>query len=645
MISLHPSLLIKRLVVYSKSSVAYDQIFHTGVNIIRGDNAHGKSTIADFIFYVLGGDNNLWKEHALECDTVTAEIEINGVDFVVRRYVSEQSRQPLQVFWGSFDQSSQNAVSGWEMYPYARSVNKESFSQKLFYLMDLPQIRGMEGDAITMHQLMRLIYVDQISPYDSLLRTEAFDSSLKREAISDLMLGLYDRSVHDDQLELQEKQRELESARAEIKILQHVLAELGIKIDAEEIQKERMQTEAILARINSEITAISSFSISVEPWKAEEDASSIRLIELRKQHSAEFEKLQSIKFEIEDSKLFLRDVDTKIEAIQDSISARRGLGEISLEFCPVCLSPITQEHEDQSTCRLCRGDIDNEALNASAMRMLSELEMQKQESTELLDRKISEGKRTTRELRNLEDLIEITQKDKDRMLESMRSSRDQKLDSLFQDRGATSEKLKSLHQGIRSVQILREFENKAKDIQQIIDRLKFSIQENKKKYASKFNTVNNLISEIALTILKEDHVEDKFTSAQKVELDWRKNTFWIDGRNNFSASSVVFARNAVHFALFFASLKLDFMRYPRFILCDCMEDKGMIPARSANFQRAIVKMSQATNVRHQIIFTTSMIDESLETENFCIGPAYLNGLRTLNLPENHRSSYFQSTIL
>lgn len=48
---------LKRLRVMQGGDPVYDQSFHTGVNIIRGENGSGKLTIADFIFYVLGASS------------------------------------------------------------------------------------------------------------------------------------------------------------------------------------------------------------------------------------------------------------------------------------------------------------------------------------------------------------------------------------------------------------------------------------------------------------------------------------------------------------------------------------------------------------------------------------------------------------
>ena len=50
------SLFPQRLrIVTLENKIAYDELFHKGVNIIRGHNSSGKSTIIRFIFLALGG--------------------------------------------------------------------------------------------------------------------------------------------------------------------------------------------------------------------------------------------------------------------------------------------------------------------------------------------------------------------------------------------------------------------------------------------------------------------------------------------------------------------------------------------------------------------------------------------------------------
>src|SRR5438309_2337436 len=99
-----PYLFINRLVVTSHTGqIAYDEIFHHGVNIIRGRNSSGKSTISNFLFFALGGDFNNWTTEAAKSQNTIIEVEINDATLTLKRTVSQGGRQPMQVFFGTYD--------------------------------------------------------------------------------------------------------------------------------------------------------------------------------------------------------------------------------------------------------------------------------------------------------------------------------------------------------------------------------------------------------------------------------------------------------------------------------------------------------------------------------------------------------------
>src|SRR5690606_16677822 len=91
---------LKQVIIRDYSNnIAYKGTFHFGVNIIRGKNSSGKSTIANFLFYILGGAFNNWTSEARKCKDVTAEIVINGAEFTLRRDISDSVLTPLQIYW------------------------------------------------------------------------------------------------------------------------------------------------------------------------------------------------------------------------------------------------------------------------------------------------------------------------------------------------------------------------------------------------------------------------------------------------------------------------------------------------------------------------------------------------------------------
>ena len=66
-------------------------------------------------------------------------------------------------------------------------------------------------------------------------------------------------------------------------------------------------------------------------------------------------------------------------------------------------------------------------------------------------------------------------------------------------------------------------------------------------------------------------------------------------------------------------------------MLDTIEDKGMEPIRSHNFQRQVVRVSEESSVEHQIIFATSMIAPEFDNPRYTIGKLSTHENRTLNI--------------
>ena len=141
------------------------------MNIIRGENGSGKSTIADFIFYVLGGEFGNWKTAAALCDQVQAELVTQGGVISVRRDVGK-SLTPMQLFFGPMAEAEKHGLDGWEAYPIRRSESRESFTQILFRASGIPEAQSQGASNITINQILRLLYSDQRTPSAFLFRYE-----------------------------------------------------------------------------------------------------------------------------------------------------------------------------------------------------------------------------------------------------------------------------------------------------------------------------------------------------------------------------------------------------------------------------------------------------------------------------------------
>jgi hypothetical protein len=341
--------------------------------------------------------------------------------------------------------------------------------------------------------------------------------------------------------------------------------------------------------------------------------------------------LQELGLDIEDSQQFISSLEVRLAALDDANVAREVLGSLPLIFCPQCLSPLQAAHE-VGACSLCKQQLDGETTKQQVARMRQEIALQIKESKVILLSKRQTLEKHSTAITRLNEQARIQQAEFERLSKTVQTRRDQKTDKLLVEKGSYERGLQDLLQKMKIVEVLASLRNHAGELAKAIQNLEFSIRRRLDNQKSRYLQALDALQARTLYLLKNDLLlEEWFRSARSVTIDPDNNTFSVDGRNQFSASSVTYLKNSIHFGILFASLDLDFFRYPRFLLCDNIEDKGMTMQRSQNFQRHVVAMSKAAKVEHQIIFTTSMIDPSLDTLEFCIGPNYTDGHKTLNI--------------
>lgn len=629
-----PLLLLRRLVVLHRGLPAYDQRFHDGVNIIRGTNSSGKSTILDFIFYALGGDFTGWKPEAESCQTVLAEVEINEDVVTLRRGISEHSKQPMEIFWGSLDDASKSPFEGWECHSFARSDNKASFSQVLFKALKLPELRNEATSNITMHQLLRLICVDQLSGVSSLLRDELWDSATTRKAVGDLLYGLYDDQLYADELALRDAVRDLERAKGEHASLQRALLDAGQLVDMAAIESQTKQAVEQLELVRSGIAAAQG---DYEVPDAPDESAGLRQLEAKiraskGRYAERARESESLELELEDSKAFIENLRKRLTALDDSIAAEEALGRLTLQICPECLQPIDEAHAE-GHCFLCKQPNPG-GFQKHTARLRNELSAQIHESENLLEKKQDSAVQARRSSESeLGELAELERKFAD-VVARLRSRRDAHLDEMLEKKGSLEGVIRLLESQRKLAQRLQDTFSQINTLQLRVETLKRSIRDAQSRQSNRRIEAEGCVERLVKEFLRQDlQREELFSVAQSVTVDFERNLCLVDKRASFSASSISYLKAAVHFSILFASLELNFFRYPKLVVNDNIEDKGMEEARSKNLQRIVVELSKKATIRHQIILATSMIDPSLDTDEYCIGPSYTLENKSLSMKD------------
>ncbi|EPK4062870.1 AAA family ATPase, partial [Morganella morganii] len=248
MIVYNPTIVVKKLYAFKGGREVLAMTFHNGLNVIYGSNGSGKTSVIQLLVYVLGATVTNWKEEAGSCDYVIAEIFVNESTITISREISD-SMAGMSIFFGTYDESIKVGKSGWFSYPYAISENKESFSQRIFEILNIPEAKSDGVSNLTLHQILRLVYSNQSDPATNIFNNENFDSAIKREFISNYLLGLYDNELYNNKLELIKKDKELTKVIAELK-------GLLLLIDGQDIELRSESTKAISEELQKKIDSI-----------------------------------------------------------------------------------------------------------------------------------------------------------------------------------------------------------------------------------------------------------------------------------------------------------------------------------------------------------------------------------------------------
>ena len=630
MMRLDPSIWLSRLVVLKTGKAVYDQRFHLGVNIIHGENGSGKSTIADFIFFALGGEHKEWRQKASMCDFTLAEVCINGALVTLRREVSGTGQRPMGIFWGTLDDAQSSPIDAWRNYPFRSSANKESFSQVLFRALGLPEVlRDDLKSRITMHQILRLAYVDQKTQFDKLFRDDHFDAVVTRRAVGDLLIGTYDANLYKLQLKMGEIDNEIAQLTSQLNGIGTVLRDaddtLTVSMLRETMTSALGQRQDVLERLRAE-----------DPRTHEEVAGSLAaqvtsvsatLLQAKQDVSELTRDLEKVDFELADSDDFLDSLRLRLDALDDSERTRTLLGAASFSFCPVCLAPVDEERED--ACSLCRQPIANYE-GSSLLRLRNELSMQIRESQKLREDRKDRRVTLLRKLSQAMVVRDQRQRELDQLTAGSTSSAEAERAALHRKAGYLDREIEDLERKIHFAAAVEELRSAKAEKVALLERIKDRITDRLRTQQGHRDIATDKISQLTKLLLNCDVPREiGFQSAEQVAFDFGQDTLTVDGLANFAASSMVYLKNSFHIALFQASLELDFFRYPRFALIDNVEDKGMEPPRSYNFQSLVVAVSDHAKVEHQIIMTTSMLNPDLDSETWVIGPKYTHRLRTL----------------
>ena len=623
---------LNRLRIGRRGRIAYEQGFHEGVNIIRGQNGSGKSTIADFIFFILGGEFDDWKDAARLCDEVQAEVDTPRGKLTLMRRI-ESAQEPISVFFGPMADAVQSSLEGWEKFSIRRHGGRESFSQVMFRSLLIPEAQSEGASNVTMHQILRLCYSDQRTPASRLFRFESFDTQSIREAVGDLVCGISGYEIYEVGLKLRDCQKQLENVKAELGGLFKALPrdealQTPVLINTE---IERLRREEVTLR--QEIDNVDSLLEpgEVKDYLAERRVALLEIAKQRRKLQEVESSLANVEFElreVSEYEEYLRGVMEKLSFAEATLTS---IGAIEFTHCPACGIELEVEVGKQH-CVVCRAPLDMERERGRYNQIRLDMEIQARESRQLIAQKESEvnvGRNESRRLRreHEQNLVQYELK-----YGGGNGPREAFLAARMNRLGHIEAEIDFLMRSIELAEQIEALGNKRDELSLEVEHLRGRNEALQGEAMKRRSVALTEISEVCADILRSDlHRQEEFQSAKMVEVEFRNGSISVDGHLNFAESSNVYLKNAAIFGMFLAAGEDERFFHPRFTLIDNVEDKGMEMERSHLFQRIIVERATELADPYQVIFTTSMMNPELELDEYVIGPQYTSDHKTLFL--------------
>jgi len=628
------SLQIERMLVTRGPHVLYDEMFHRGVNIIHGSNGSGKSSIADFIFFGLGGDLRDWKASASRAENVYLQVVTPAGTLTLKRGLSTDSARPMSIFFGPLDNGLAAAMESWQHLPYRRPDHGYSFSQVLFNAIGLPESISDGSSNITMHQILRLLYVDQLTPVQRIFRVENFDTWQTRQAVGDLLLGIGGYELFDKQIALRETEQNYKEAVASYRSLVAVASGYGENILIEHIT-------ATIAQMGDEKNALLA---SIEALiSAQDDPDDLtKLNTIRVQNGKEYNiarrkvatlesEIDTLEYEIVDAEEFIRHLNQSISDFDDAALTFTALGHLAFEFCPSCFAPV--EPKDAGYCQLCNAKRTDGKEDSRTLAVRLDLEMQLKESEVLQsDRKAAVSAkraalRVARQvMRRATSAVEL-----DRA--GNVTGRERAIADLSRRMGFIDSQLDGLQRRLELSRRIDAASVAKEELNNRITRLKGEIEAIQRGQNIRKGSAYTLVSNQTKVLLDQDLEEHSdFGDVEHVSFSFADDWVAINGEKNRSgsASGMVILKNSFALGILISSMIDKQFNLPRWMLFDNIEDKGMVEERSWNFQRLIVQSSAKYDLPHQIIYTTSKIAPELDGSSLVVGKRYTRAARSLN---------------
>ena len=347
-----PYLQISKLILvgYRKN---YEIKFNPGVNIVYGDSDTGKSSILEFINYLLGSSGiELADEIISSVDHAVLEIKVNESTYTIKRDIYNKS-ELIDVYESSFEESSNHIPDRYAPNFNSKIGAKGYFSDFLLDILDLPKISikvspsksDSEIKRLGFRSIFKFCYLDQdkVGGKNFLDLGNWSQATTNREVFK-YIFNILDSKISDLEALISNKEKESKGLKERYTHVSEFLRDAQ-EGDVEEVRDSLEEIEENIINLNSELIIINanmtSSSDTYNEIKSLFDETNLK-------HKGVTKKLRQADDVIEKYSKLKNDYQNDIDKITAIIVTKSRLRETSIQSfpCPICESSIEEEQAE-----------------------------------------------------------------------------------------------------------------------------------------------------------------------------------------------------------------------------------------------------------------------------------------------------------
>lgn len=328
----------------------YKVSFYQGVNIIYGDSDTGKSSILEFINYLLGSSSiDLADEIIASVEYAALELEINNVTFTIKRDIFNPKKL-IDVYRCEFDDCKHHFPKKYAPNYSITTAPDGYFSEFILDSLNFPKIKlkvspskqNSDMKRISFRNIYKYVYVNQDDiGSKSFLNLGDWSKYTANKEVFKYIFNVLDESISELNEEISEKNSTLLKYKNKYAVISEFLRETDYESIAS-IDYSLNEIDIFIEKLNIYLNKINT-SMTADTEEYIELKAMFNLFSLKEKEASA--KALSLQSKIDNYSRLKNDYDNDIDKIRAIHVSNTRIGSLEEELfsCPICDSHIKIE--------------------------------------------------------------------------------------------------------------------------------------------------------------------------------------------------------------------------------------------------------------------------------------------------------------